>query len=42
MARYRVAVIPGDGVGDEVAAEANRVLVAAATPSTSCGVATGT
>ena len=31
MARYRVAVIPGDGVGNEVAAEASRVLTTAAT-----------
>src|SRR3970040_301349 len=31
MARYRVAVIPGDGVGNEVAAEARRVLTTAAT-----------
>ena len=28
MARYRVAVIPGDGVGEEVAAEATRALEA--------------
>jgi tartrate dehydrogenase/decarboxylase/D-malate dehydrogenase len=30
MSRYRVAVIPGDGVGNEVSAEAVRVLDAAA------------
>jgi len=30
MSTYRIAIIPGDGVGDEVAAEAVRILKAAA------------
>ena len=30
MSRYTIAVLPGDGIGPEVTAEAVRVLVAAA------------
>ena len=32
MARYRIAVVPGDGIGPEVIAEARKVLDALATP----------
>jgi len=49
MQEYRIAVVPGDGIGTEVSIEAERVLAAAARrfgfgakPSGSTGAATGT
>ena len=30
MSSYRIAIIPGDGVGDEVASEATKILKAVA------------